>query len=210
MNSGQAGLTAAIIVGSYLLGAVPFGFMAARLKGVDITKQGSGNTGATNVLRILGPVYAVPVLLLDVGKGVLAAYVGLRFMVMGTLGALLAGAAAISGHNWSVFLGFRGGKGVAASAGVVLVAFPLLLAVAAGVFLLTVVVTRYVSLGSLLGSWAAVLVSLTPGYGTVDRVVVLALVSLITYQHRSNIKRLLSGNESKIGQKVHKKGGATR
>lgn len=206
MNSGEAGLTAVVIVVSYLLGSVPFGFMAARLRGVDITKRGSGNTGATNVLRTLGAAHAVPVLLLDIGKGAFSAYLGLRYLGVGSLGALIAGAAAICGHNWSVFLRFRGGKGVAASAGVVLVAFPTLMAVAGGVFLLTVIVTRYVSLGSILGSWAAFLTSLSPGYGLWERVPVLILVCLITYQHRTNVVRLLAGTENKIGQK----GGATR
>lgn len=206
MSPGQS---AAIMLFSYLLGSMPFGFITARFRGVDITRQGSGSTGATNVLRTLGPAYAVPVLLLDIGKGALAAYLGLRYLELGTLGALIAGAAAISGHNWSVFLRFRGGKGVATSAGVGLVAFPMLLAVAVVVFLITVLVTRYVSLGSILGSWAALFLSLSPEYSLVHRIPVMILVGLITYQHRSNIKRLLSGTESKIGQKV-RKGGATR
>lgn len=206
MNPGDTGFRVVVIVVSYLLGSVPFGFLAARIRGVDITKHGSGNTGATNVLRTLGPAYAIPVLLLDVGKGALSAYLGLQYLGMGTFGALVAGAAAISGHNWSVFLKLRGGKGVATSAGVVLVAFPVLLAVALAVFVLTVIVTRYVSLGSILGSWAAALVSLMPGYTLWERVPVFILVILITYQHRSNIGRLLAGTEHKFGQK----GGATR
>jgi glycerol-3-phosphate acyltransferase PlsY len=176
---------------------------------VDLRRQGSGSTGATNVLRTLGPAYAVPVLLLDVGKGALAAYLGLRYLELGALGALIAGAAAVAGHNWSAFLRFRGGKGVASSAGVVLVAFPWLLAVALGVFILTVVATRYVSLGSILGAWAAFLLSLTPEYTLVARIPVLVLVVLITYQHRANIKRLLSGTENKIGQKVRKDGASS-
>jgi len=217
MNPGEAGLSALIILASYLLGSVPFGFIAARIRGVDITRQGSGNTGATNVLRTIGAAWAVPVLLLDVGKGALSAYLGLRYLGMGTLGALIAGAFAIAGHNWSVFLRLRGGKGVATSAGVLLVAFPMIIAVAVGVFLLTVLVTRYVSAGSLLGAWSAFLFSLTPEYGWTERASVLILVCLITYQHRANIRRLLGGNESKIGQKaktgpggLDKKGGATR
>jgi glycerol-3-phosphate acyltransferase PlsY len=209
MSPGRIGLSAAIILFSYLLGSMPFGFIAARLRGVDLRRQGSGSTGATNVLRTLGPAYAVPVLLLDVGKGALAAYLGLRYLELGALGALIAGAAAVAGHNWSAFLRFRGGKGVASSAGVVLVAFPWLLAVALGVFILTVVATRYVSLGSILGAWAAFLLSLTPEYTLVARIPVLVLVVLITYQHRANIKRLLSGTENKIGQKVRKDGASS-
>ncbi len=183
---------------SYLMGAVPFGYLAARIAGIDITKQGSGNIGATNVLRALGLRYAVPVLLLDMGKGALAAYLGLRCLGLGRPGAVLAGALAVAGHNWSVFLRFRGGKGVATTAGVALVAFPWLLFFSAVVFLFVVTVSRYVSLGSLAGVWSALLFSLTPDYGTVDRLIVLGLALAITYQHRSNIRRLLSGTENKL------------
>jgi glycerol-3-phosphate acyltransferase PlsY len=202
MNLDDSGIFAGVILASYLLGSLPFGFIAARLRRIDILRMGSGATGATNVLRVLGPVYAVPVMLLDIGKGALSAYVGLRYLGLGVLGALIAGAAAISGHNWSVFLRFKGGKGVAASAGVALVAFPMILAVALVVFVLTIAVTRYVSLGSILGAWSGFLVSLTPGYGIVHRVPVLVLVLLITFQHRSNIGRLLKGSERKLGEKV--------
>ena len=187
-----------ICVTAYLLGSIPFGFLAARLAGTDITKKGSGNIGATNVLRTLGVAYAIPVLLLDAGKGALAAYVGLKFMNMGILGAIIPGALAIAGHNWSMFLKFKGGRGVAATAGVALVAFPLILAIAVGVFVLVVVITKYVSLGSILAVWSAFFMSLFPGQGTAVRVAVFILSIVITYQHRSNIKRLMSGTENKI------------
>ena len=202
MRSGGPMAFAAVVLGSYLLGSLPFGFMAARIRGVDILKVGSGATGATNVLRTLGPAYAVPVLLLDAGKGALSAYLGLRYLGMGTWGALIAGAAAVSGHNWSVFLKFKGGKGVAASAGVGLVAFPTVVVVAVTVFVLTVAITRYVSLGSLLGAWSALITTFAAGYGHEQKVPVLVLVILITLQHRSNIGRLISGNERKLGEKV--------
>lgn len=198
MSPTVLGRDAGIIFACYLLGAIPFGFIAARLVGLDITRQGSGSTGATNVLRVIGPVYAVPVLLLDVGKGALAAYLGLRFLDLGTLGALIAGAAAISGHNWSVFLRFKGGKGVAASLGVVIVAFPVASAVALGSFVLIVAISRYVSLGSIFGAWTAVAFAFVQGYDWLYRIIILVLVSLITYQHRSNIGRLLQGKENKI------------
>jgi glycerol-3-phosphate acyltransferase PlsY len=187
-----------VCVSAYLVGAIPFGYLAAKLAGVDITEKGSGNIGATNVLRTLGLSYAIPVLLLDVAKGALAAYAGLRCLDLGTVGALIAGALAISGHNWSVFLGFRGGKGVATSAGVGLVMFPLLLMVAVLVFVLVVAATRYVSLGSLLGVWSAFAFSLIPGQDTTTRGVVLIIAILITYRHRSNIGRLISGTENKV------------
>ncbi|HHW27896.1 MAG TPA: glycerol-3-phosphate 1-O-acyltransferase PlsY [Firmicutes bacterium] len=206
MNPGFS-LTVLLCALAYLLGSVPFGFLAAKMAGLDITKQGSGNTGATNVLRTLGPKYAVPVLALDLAKGAVSAYAGLRLTGMGTLGALLVGAAAVAGHNWSVFLRFRGGKGVASSAGVILVAFPLLLLAALGVFVLIVAVTRYVSLGSLLGAWTAVALSFTSGYDLTAQIPVTLLAAAITYQHRANIKRLLTGTELKI---TSGKGGTSR
>jgi glycerol-3-phosphate acyltransferase PlsY len=202
MTLETAGVTVAVCLASYLLGAIPFGFLAARLRGIDITKQGSGNTGATNVFRTLGPAYAIPVLLLDVGKGAAAAYLGMRLLDMDSTGALLAGACAIAGHNWSVFLRFRGGKGVATSAGVGLIVFPYLLLAALVVFLVVVVTSRYVSLGSLVGAWTAFLLSLTPSYTKVHRVTVFLLVAAITVRHRSNIARLASGTERKFGEKV--------
>jgi len=173
----------------------------ARMKGIDITRHGSGNTGATNVLRTLGPAYAIPVLLLDAGKGAFAAYLGMR-LGMGVAGALLAGACAIAGHNWSVFLRFRGGKGVATSAGVGLMVFPRLLLPALAVFVVVVAVSRYVSLGSLLAAWTAFLLSFSPSYTTLHRVTVFLLAAAITVQHRSNIARLIAGTERKLGEKV--------
>lgn len=206
-----AGLFAAVCLASYFTGAIPFGYLAARIRGIDITKLGSGNTGATNVLRTLGALYAVPVLLLDAGKGAAAAYLGARYLGIGPIGAVIAGGFAVAGHNWSVFLRFRGGKGVATSAGVALVAFPYLALAAVAVFVLTVVATRYVSLGSILGAWTAFLLSLASGYGTAERVTIFALVAAITFQHRSNIGRLLSGKERKIGEKVpFRKGSESR
>lgn len=194
----EASLTVLLCVLAYFLGSVPFGYLAAKVASLDITQKGSGNTGATNVLRTLGPKYAIPVLVLDLAKGAIGAYLGLRFTGMGALGALLVGAFAVVGHNWSIFLGFRGGKGVASSAGVVMVAFPQLILVALGVFVLVVLVTRYVSLGSLLAAWTAVAVSFFPGYGLAAQIPCVILAALITYQHRSNIKRLMTGTELKI------------
>ncbi len=194
----EASLTVLLCVLAYFLGSVPFGYLAAKVAGLDITQKGSGNTGATNVLRTLGPKYAIPVLVLDLAKGAIGAYLGLRFTGMGALGALLVGAFAVVGHNWSIFLGFRGGKGVASSAGVVMVAFPQLILVALGVFVLVVLVTRYVSLGSLLAAWTAVAVSFFSGYGLAAQIPCVILAALITYQHRSNIKRLMTGTELKI------------
>lgn len=185
----------------YLLGSIPFGFIFARWRKVDITHIGSGNTGATNVLRALGPKYAVPVLILDMGKGALAAYLGLRYLGMGNVGAVLAGAAAIAGHNWSLFLKFRGGKGVATTAGAAAIVFPWLLLAAVAVFIFTVIMTKYVSLGSILGVWAAFLLSLLPSQPLLNKITIFLLGCAITYTHRQNIQRLLKGTENRFGAK---------
>ncbi len=118
-------LVVSLILG-YLIGAVPFGFIAGRLLGVDVRRHGSGNIGATNVLRVIGARAAVPVLLLDAGKGVVTVYLARRLAVDfdPAWAGMLAGLAAIAGHNWSVFLGFKGGKGVATSAGVAVMLIP--------------------------------------------------------------------------------------
>lgn len=191
----------AVCLFSYLLGAVPFGYLAARAFGKDITKEGSGNIGATNVLRTLGPAQAAAVLLLDAGKGAFAAYLGSRYLALGKAGAVLAGVLAVVGHNWSVFLKLKGGKGVAATAGVAAVAFPWLLLWGAAVFLLVVIFSRYVSLGSLLAVWSAWVFSFRPAYGLVERLTVLGLALVMTYQHRSNIQRLLRGTENRLAFK---------
>jgi len=187
---------------SYLLGSIPFGFMISKMAGIDnIMAHGSGNIGATNVFRIAGPAYAIPVLILDIGKGALSAYLGLRCLEMGTTGAILAGLLAIIGHNWSLFLRLKGGKGVATTVGVTFVAFPKLFFVVVGVFVLTVLVTKYVSLGSLIGVWTAFLFSLTPQFGWTERIAALVFAVLVTYRHRSNIQRLMTGTESKFGER---------
>ncbi|MGI6628309.1 MAG: glycerol-3-phosphate 1-O-acyltransferase PlsY [Bacillota bacterium] len=196
------GLLLPICVAGYLAGSIPSGVIVSRLAGVDsIMSHGSGNTGATNVLRVLGPKYAAPVLLMDILKGVLPAYLGLRYLNMGATGALIAGMFSIAGHNWSVFLKFRGGKGVATTAGVALVAFPKILAVSVFVFTAAVALSRYVSLGSLLGVWAGFACSLLPEFTVSDRLAVFGLAAVVTYKHRSNIQRLISGKELKLGQK---------
>jgi len=201
MNPGL-GTILSVLGFSYLLGSIPFGFMISKIAGVDnIMAHGSGNIGATNVLRIVGPAYAIPVLIFDVGKGAVSAYVGLRYLGMGVAGAFLAGLMAIVGHNWSVFLRFRGGKGVAATVGVILVTFPKLFLVVIGVFVLTVLITKYVSLGSLIGVWAGFLFSLTPQFGWTERIAAFVFAVLVTYRHRSNIQRLIAGTESKFGER---------
>ncbi len=196
------GLLIFICMAGYLAGSIPSGVIISKLAGIDnIMSYGSGNTGATNVFRVLGPKYAAIVLVMDILKGALAAYLGLRYLDMGTVGAFIAGVFSIVGHNWSVFLGFKGGKGVATTAGVALIVFPKILAVSAAAFLVVVALSRYVSLGSLVGVWAGFAYSLLPEFTALDKLAVFGLAAVVTYRHRSNIQRLASGTELKLGKK---------
>lgn len=196
------GLLIFICMAGYLAGSIPSGVIISKLAGIDnIMSYGSGNTGATNVFRVLGPKYAAIVLVMDILKGALAAYLGLRYLDMGTVGAFISGVFSIVGHNWSVFLGFRGGKGVATTAGVALIVFPKILAVSAAAFLVVVALSRYVSLGSLVGVWAGFAYSLLPEFTALDKLAVFGLAAVVTYRHRSNIERLASGTELKLGKK---------
>lgn len=188
------------LVFSYLLGSIPVGYLVARYgKGIDIRRVGSGNIGTTNVIRVLGRFPGTLVFLGDFAKGLLAVLLG--FAVGGEPLALLSGLAVVAGHNWSLFLGFKGGRGVATSAGVVLILNCWALLIAGLVWLVTVILSRYVSLGSLLAAIsvpAAFLVLRLPlSYFFFG----LALAFLIIYGHRPNIARLLKREESRLGKR---------
>ena len=196
-----------VIIGSYLIGSIPWGLVVGRLKGIDIREYGSGNIGSTNILRTLGTKFGAIVLIADVLKGVIAVLLA-RYIIETPTGEMAAGFAAIAGHDWSLFLKFKGGRGVAISLGALLpMAMPAPLAAVSGlvVFLLIVALTRYVSLGSLLGSVSAVVTMAV--FMALDRVsweylvYIVVAVTLIIFQHRDNIKRLASGTEGKLGQK---------
>ncbi len=196
-----------VIIGSYLIGSIPWGLVVGRLKGIDIREYGSGNIGSTNILRTLGTKFGAIVLIADVLKGVIAVLLA-RYIIETPTGEMAAGFAAIAGHDWSLFLKFKGGRGVATSLGALLpMAMPAPLAAVSGlvVFLLIVALTRYVSLGSLLGSVSAVATMAV--FMALDRVsweylvYIVVAVTLIIFQHRDNIKRLASGTEGKLGQK---------
>ena len=182
----------------YLAGSVPFAFLLARRAGIDVRFAGSGNVGATNVMRTTGTRRAILVMLLDVAKGVLAVVLALVTHAGVTLTALAA-AAAVVGHIYPVWLRFRGGKGVAVAAGVFGVLTPIATALAASLFLVIVWATRYVSLGSI-----AATVALPPAAWMTGepKAVVLAAAgsgALILFRHRGNIRRLLEGTERRMG-----------
>jgi len=200
-----------VAVVAYLLGSIPTGYLIAKAKGIDIRAVGSGNIGATNVFRAVGKVPGTFVLLVDAAKGYAACEIlgslGLRwFGAQGGVAALeyfpiVAGFVAVLGHNYTCWLGFKGGKGIATSAGVLLALFPKALLVVLGIWILVFAVSRYVSLASIVGAfWLPVFVWIF-SYG--DRLVVVAavLTALAIYKHKSNIQRLMAGTEHRFGEK---------
>ena len=196
-------LIVAAVVG-YLLGALPFGFLVARAKGVNIFEVGSKNPGATNVRRVLGHGPGNLVLFLDAAKGALA--VGWPLLpAAGPAGegaAITGLVAAIVGHSFSCFTGFKGGKSVATAAGGFAVLFPLGAAIALGVFGLTLAVSRYVSLSSMLAAVSLVIASVVLGRSVPVVVVTAAIAGFVILRHRANISRLIAGTESKVGTKA--------
>ncbi len=185
----------------YLAGSVPFAYLLARRAGIDVRIAGSGNVGAANVLRTTGAWRGVAVMALDVAKG--AAAVLLVNPAPGAAPlAALAGAAAVVGHIYPVWLRFHGGKGVAVAAGVFGILSPFATAVAAVLFLFTVWLTRYVSLGSIAATLALPPVAWWAG---APRAVVAAAAgtgALILFRHRANLRRLRSGTERKVGARA--------
>jgi glycerol-3-phosphate acyltransferase PlsY len=190
---------------AYLLGAIPSGYLAGRLtRGIDLRTIGSGGTGATNVLRTLGARASAIVLVLDVGKGALPVVVG-KALGMQPAWVAIAAVAAVVGHCWSPFIGFKGGKGVATGAGAAIALYPPLI-VCLPVVVALVWATRYVSLGSLVGSsLAALLAVAAAAAGRLDwaaAAAIAAMAAIIVVRHAENIGRLRSGTERRIGQTV--------
>jgi glycerol-3-phosphate acyltransferase PlsY len=188
-----------VIVAAYALGSVPFAMLVLRRRGVDLRRVGSGNVGASNVLRLVGARRAAAVLALDGVKGAVAVLLAAR--LAGGATPVVAGLASIVGHVFPLWLGFRGGKGVATSAGVFAVLAPSALAVAAGAFVATVWATRYISVGSLVGAVALVLVTAFSAPAGVATAATVAAVVVLS-RHRDNVARLLAGTERRIGLRL--------
>jgi glycerol-3-phosphate acyltransferase PlsY len=191
-----------IIIG-YLLGSISFSIVIARMvKGIDIRDHGSGNAGATNTLRVLGRGPGALVLTLDILKGVLAVLFA-KWFGSDELEWIPAATAlaAITGHSWPVFFGFKGGKGVATTAGVMLTLsfFPALISFA--VALLTMAITRYVSLGSLIGTALIPILMGFWGANGIEVSIAVIIFAIVAFRHRSNIVKLLNGTENKLGQR---------
>jgi acyl phosphate:glycerol-3-phosphate acyltransferase len=187
----------AVSVG-YLVGSVPFAFMLARRRGIDLRRVGSGNVGAANVLRMTGAGRAFAAMCLDGAKGWMAVVVAQR-LAMGEATAVAAGVASIIGHVYPVWLGFQGGKGVATAMGVFAVLAPPALAIASSVFVVAVWATRYISVGSMAG--AITLAVAASASGVPAAVAVGAIVSaiIIVHRHRGNLARLAAGTERRFG-----------
>jgi glycerol-3-phosphate acyltransferase PlsY len=186
---------------AYLTGSIPFGLLLARTKGVDIRTQGSGNIGATNVLRCLGKPLGISCFALDVLKGFVPAFFFAPLGGIATEFGILFGAAAILGHNFPVFLKFKGGKGVATSAGVLLGVAPLAVAVGILTWGIVFYTFGYVSLGSIVAALVVVITGWLAGYSFVIALALTLLGALAIWRHRANIQRLMNGTENKFQRK---------
>jgi acyl phosphate:glycerol-3-phosphate acyltransferase len=186
---------------AYLVGSVPFAFLLARRRGIDLRRVGSGNVGASNVLRTSGVSSAVAAMCLDGAKGCMAVMVAQRLAV-GDATPVAAGVASILGHIYPVWLGFRGGKGVATATGVFAVLAPPALAVASGVFVLAVWVTRYISVGSIAGAITLAVAAAATDVPAAVAVGAIVSASIIVHRHRANLARLLAGTERRVGQRL--------
>lgn len=194
---------------SYLIGSIPSGFLLTKyVMKRDVRQYGSGNIGATNVARVMGIKAGILVAFFDILKGYLGVLVAQTILGDNlSIAILFVAAAAIAGHNWSIFLGFSGGKGVATTFGVILRLYPLAFLIYALIWILLVFTTRYVSLGSIIGSLSLPLTVYFRLFENKD-IIFAALLSLfVIYTHRENIKRLLKGEENRMDpEKLGKSG----
>ena len=211
---------------AYLLGSIPFGFLVAKAKGIDIRAVGSGNIGATNAMRVLGKPAGIFVLLMDVLKGYAACaflppmifnwliphYSGFFRYFQDTPGEfqirfyVVAGIFAVLGHNYTCWLRFKGGKGIATTAGVYLALAPWAVLIALVVFILAIVFTKYVSVGSIAAAVALpVTVWMMTPHNLFLGLVTTALGALAIYKHKSNLQRLRAGTENRLGKKKETK-----
>jgi glycerol-3-phosphate acyltransferase PlsY len=188
-----------LIIFAFFLGSIPFGIIIAKVKGVDLKEVGSGNIGATNVLRSLGKWPAILTLLGDVLKGTVAVAIG-KYFGVGPVYQGLAGISAILGHNFSLFLGFRGGKGVATSLGVLSIYSPQSALVTFIIWLVVVIFTKYSSLGAIV-SFGLLPINILLFNGKERLLIAVLITILIFIRHRDNIQRLMNGTERKVGQR---------
>lgn len=196
---------------SYLIGSIPTTYIIAKLlRGIDIREHGSGNIGATNLMRVVGKTPGIIALLLDVGKGVLPVvllapiYYRPQMVISEPLFRVILGLSAVSGHIWTIFLRFKGGKGVATTIGVFIGLAPLVTSLGLVIWLIVVLFSKYVSLGSLIMATSLPFLMIIFAKPIEYIILSVILCVFISYKHKSNIKRLIDGTEYKIGQRAKK------
>ena len=188
------------LLAGYLFGSIPFAYLLARRhRGIDLRLAGSGNVGAANVLRVTTKKIGVSAMALDVAKGIASVLVA-RQIDPGATGPAVAGIAAVLGHIYPVWLGFRGGKGVATTAGVFTILAPQAAAIATLIFLGLVWWTRYISLGSVAGSIILVPLVYMTGAPEMTGIAAIMVAAIVTHRHRSNLRRVFAGIERRLGQ----------
>lgn len=191
-------LLAGVILASYFLGSLPFGLWIGRgLYGIDLREHGSKNTGATNAYRVLGRWPALLVFVCDTAKGMAGVYLG-TVLVGSPFAEVMGGIAAICGHNWSVFMGFKGGRGVATGLGVIALLSPKVTAIVFLVWCLVVFLTKYVSLASIIAAGLVPPLLWIFGAGREVLLFGVAAAVFVIFKHRPNIGRLMRGEELKI------------
>lgn len=198
-----------VILIGYLLGAIPVGYLVGKTQGIDVRQYGSGRTGGANVLRSIGPRAAFLTILGDILKGMIAVLVA-RAIMPTPLAEVLAGLRVVGGHNWSVFIGFRGGAGTMTALGALLLLSPKTLSIVASLGLMALLLSRYASVGSLAVSISMPLISLgfiAAGHQPLAHLVYGAgAAAMIIFSLRSNIQRLRTGTERRIGEGARKRG----
>jgi glycerol-3-phosphate acyltransferase PlsY len=188
------------VLAAYLMGSIPFAQLLSKRRGIDLRRVGSGNVGATNVLRTLGVRPAVLAMMLDAVKGTIAVLIAQR-LTSGVAAPVAAGLASMIGHVYPVWLRFRGGKGVATAAGAFAVLTPVAAAVAVGVFLLTVAVTRFISVGSMVAALTLAGWAIASDAPTIVAIGAAIGAALVIVGHRANVLRLVAGTERRVGQR---------
>jgi glycerol-3-phosphate acyltransferase PlsY len=191
-----------LCIAAYLFGAVPFGLLIAKTRGIDIRAHGSGNIGATNVFRVLGKGWGIFTFTLDALKGFIPAYALPLLVDIDPDWGVLFGFAAILGHTFPIYLKFKGGKGVATSAGMLLGIAPLAVLIGLVCWILCMILSRYVSLSSIVAAiTVAIAVWMLDPAALVVNIALTVLAVLVIWLHRTNIKRLINGSENRFGKK---------
>lgn len=193
-----------LIIAAYFIGAIPFAYIIVKLvKKIDIRTVGSGNAGATNAARVLGKWGFISVFVLDALKGFIPVFISLYFYGQ-TIITLVTAAVVVLGHTYTVFLGFKGGKGVATGAGVFLALAPVEIGIGLIVFIIVFLATKMVSAGSILGSLTLLIVVCAMSDWFALKVLTAVIVFFVIFKHRSNIVRIIKGEENRFVRKKEK------